>query len=88
MEYVLYWTAMGLIAPVVARGALPHAGGNNKLGELVVGIIGALTAGWIFLALRGHGSNGWAGSTAVAFAGAGILLCALRLVSGRRPAAQ
>jgi uncharacterized membrane protein YeaQ/YmgE (transglycosylase-associated protein family) len=83
---ILSWIVVGLIAgwlaQVVVRGS-----GYGLIGDLIVGIVGALLGGWIAGNLL-HINAAVTGinliSILVAFGGAVVLLIILRLISGRR----
>jgi uncharacterized membrane protein YeaQ/YmgE (transglycosylase-associated protein family) len=74
-----------LIAGYLAKFVVPGEGPGGVIGDLVVGVVGALLGGWIF-GLFGHagvtGINVY--SIVVAFIGAVVLLFIARMVSGRR----
>ena len=76
---VLWWLVVGLIAGFLASRVM-RGGGYGLVGDIVVGIIGALLGGWL-AGLLGLGSFGLIGTIVVAFIGACILLAILRAVS-------
>ncbi len=83
---ILAWIIVGLIAGWLA-GLVVRGGGYGIVGDIIVGIIGALIGGFLASYLLGtpdavNGIN--LGSIIVAFVGAVILLLILRAVSGRR----
>lgn len=82
--HILFWIIVGIIAGALAKMVVPGEGPGGVLGDLIVGIIGALLGGWIFSAILGYSYGGWIGSTIVAFIGAVILLFILRAVTTRR----
>jgi uncharacterized membrane protein YeaQ/YmgE (transglycosylase-associated protein family) len=83
---LLTWIVVGLIAgwlaSVVVRG-----GGYGIIGDIIVGVVGALLGGFLAGALLGI-PNAVSGfnlpSIFVAFLGAVLLIVILRAVSGRR----
>jgi uncharacterized membrane protein YeaQ/YmgE (transglycosylase-associated protein family) len=81
---ILAWIIVGLIAGWLAKAFVPGNGPGGIIGDLVVGIVGALLGGWIFN-LLGHsavtGLNLY--SIFVAFIGAVVLLAIIRAFSGR-----
>ena len=84
---VLAWIVVGLIAGALA-GRVVEGRGLGCLGDIVVGIVGAILGGLILgqLGLFTEGPQGFLGTLIVAFIGAVILLAILRLVTGaRRP---
>ena len=83
---ILAWVVVGLIAGWLA-GMVMRGGGYGLIGDIVIGIVGALLGGWIATTFL-HVAGGMTGinlySILVAFAGAVVLLILVRLVSGRR----
>jgi uncharacterized membrane protein YeaQ/YmgE (transglycosylase-associated protein family) len=75
----LWFILVGLIAGWLA-GVLVKGGGFGVIGDIVVGILGALLGGFLFRELGiGRGSGlGW--NILVATAGAVVLILVLRLV--------
>ena len=84
---LLSWLVVGLIAGFLA-GRVMRGGGYGLIGDIVVGVVGALIGGWLATTLLKmpnpvNGIN--IGTIIVAFIGAVILLAILRLFSrGRR----
>ncbi|MDQ2865747.1 MAG: GlsB/YeaQ/YmgE family stress response membrane protein [Candidatus Eremiobacteraeota bacterium] len=85
---ILLWIIFGIIVGAVARWIVPGEGPGGVIGDLVIGIVGALLGGWIF-SLFGHvGVTGFnVGSFITAIIGAVVLLFIVRAVSGRRTVA-
>lgn len=81
---ILWWIVVGVIAGFLAKAAVPGEGPGGVLGDLVIGIVGALIGGWIMSALGFVGSGGMVWSIVVAFIGAVVLLLILRMATGRR----
>ena len=83
---ILAWIVVGLIAGWLA-GMVMRGGGYGLVGDIVIGIVGALLGGWIATTFL-HISGGMSGinlySILIAFAGAVVLLILVRLVSGGR----
>ena len=82
---ILSWIVVGLIAGWLA-GFLMGGRGFGCIGNVVVGVVGALLGGWLssrFLNLDVTGIN--LTSIAIAVAGAVIFLLILRLIPGRQP---
>jgi uncharacterized membrane protein YeaQ/YmgE (transglycosylase-associated protein family) len=64
---------------------VPGEGPGGILGDIVVGIVGALLGGWLFNFFGHTGLDGFSiYSIFVAFVGAVVLLFVLRLITGRR----
>jgi len=83
---LLTWIVVGLVAgwlaSVVVRG-----GGYGIIGDIIVGVVGALLGGFLASTLLGipNPVNGFnLPSLFVAFIGAVILIVILRAISGRR----
>jgi uncharacterized membrane protein YeaQ/YmgE (transglycosylase-associated protein family) len=76
---------VGIIAGWLARMVMPGEGPGGLLGDLVIGVVGALVGGWIFNAFGHPGATGLnIGSIIVAFVGAVAVLWLMRLFTGRR----
>jgi uncharacterized membrane protein YeaQ/YmgE (transglycosylase-associated protein family) len=83
---ILSWLVVGLIAGFLASRVM-RGGGYGLVGDIIVGIVGALIGGFLAATLLNipdavNGIN--LTSILVAFIGAVILIALLRLVSGRR----
>ena len=76
---VLWFLLVGVIAGWLA-GLLVKGGGFGLVGDLVVGVIGALIGGLLFSGLAGAAGGGLLGSILVATLGAVILLVVLRVL--------
>ena len=76
------WIVLGLITGLVTS-KLVNKGGEGLWRDIPLGIVGAVTSGWIFTAVGATaplGFNVW--SLMVAFAGATALLVTWRLMAG------
>ena len=78
MEF-LWFILIGLTAGWLA-GQLMKGGGFGVVGDIVVGVIGALIGGFLFRTLGVSAGGGLLGSLIVATIGAVILLFLLRLI--------
>ena len=83
---LLAWLVVGLIAGFLASQVM-RGGGYGLIGDIIVGIVGALIGGFLAATLLNipnavNGIN--ITSILVAFIGAVILIAVLRMVSGRR----
>lgn len=83
---ILSWVVVGLIAGWLAGKAM-RGGGYGLIGDIVVGVVGAVIGGFLAATLLKipnavNGIN--VTSILVAFVGAVILIAILRMVSGRR----
>jgi uncharacterized membrane protein YeaQ/YmgE (transglycosylase-associated protein family) len=79
---ILWFLIIGGIAGWIA-GEVVRGHGFGLVGNIVVGIVGALIGGYLFSAF-GVTSYGLVGNIVMAVIGAVILLFVLNLVSGRR----
>jgi uncharacterized membrane protein YeaQ/YmgE (transglycosylase-associated protein family) len=75
----IWFILIGLAAGWLA-GQLVKGGGFGLLGDIIVGIIGALLGGFLFSALGVSSGGGLLGSLIVATIGAIVLLFGLRLI--------
>ena len=83
---ILSWIILGLLAGWLA-GMFMKGGGYGILGDIVVGILGALIGGWLSSMLLGVDVTGFnVSSILIAFIGACILIAIYRAVAGRRTA--
>ena len=77
MEF-LWFILIGIAAGWLA-GQLLRGGGYGLVGDLIVGVIGALLGGWLF-GLAGIAAAGLIGQLVVATIGAVVLILLLRLI--------
>ena len=79
---IIAWIVLGLLAGWVA-GLIMRGGGYGIVGDIVVGIVGALIGGWLGSALLGLTVTGLnLTSLILAIVGAIILIAILRAVTG------
>jgi uncharacterized membrane protein YeaQ/YmgE (transglycosylase-associated protein family) len=78
MEF-LWFILIGIAAGWLA-GQIMKGGGYGLVGDLIVGIIGALLGGWLF-GLTGISAAGLIGQLIVATIGAIVLIFLLRLIT-------
>ncbi|MDO9065783.1 MAG: GlsB/YeaQ/YmgE family stress response membrane protein, partial [Chloroflexota bacterium] len=81
---ILAWIVVGLLAGWLA-GTVMRGGGYGLLGDIIVGIVGALVGGYIAANVLGmpdavNGIN--LSSIVVAFLGAVVVIAILRVLSG------
>ena len=77
---ILAWLVLGLVAGFLASLVM-KGGGYGMIGDIIVGIIGALIGRWLFAALKiSIGVNFWVDAILTATIGAVILLFILRLI--------
>jgi uncharacterized membrane protein YeaQ/YmgE (transglycosylase-associated protein family) len=82
---ILAWIVVGIVAGFLAKAVVPGEGPGGILGDLIVGVVGAVLGGWIMNAFGNAGASGiniW--SIFVAFLGAVVLLFLLRALTGKR----
>ena len=84
---IIAWIVVGLIAGWLA-GVVMRGGGFGVVGDIIVGILGALIGGFLASAVFGmpdavNGINVM--SILVAFLGAVVLVAILRALPGRSP---
>ncbi|HVC32943.1 MAG TPA: GlsB/YeaQ/YmgE family stress response membrane protein [Chloroflexota bacterium] len=77
------WLLVGAIAGWLA-GQMVAGGGFGIIGDIVVGLIGAVIGGWLFSVFLPGSSAGFLGSIAVAFVGAVILVAIVRTLTRKR----
>ena len=81
---VIGWLLIGLLAGWIA-GQVMKGSGFGLIGDIIVGVAGAIIGGFLLSALFGAtGTVGFWGSLVVAFIGAAVLLAVLKLVSSGR----
>ena len=81
VDQLLIILLVGLVAGFLAAHVMSGRG-YGLIGDLVVGILGALFGSWL-LGKVGVVASSLAGEILIAFVGAVILLAVLRLVTGR-----
>jgi uncharacterized membrane protein YeaQ/YmgE (transglycosylase-associated protein family) len=82
---ILSWIIVGLIAGWLA-GLVMKGGGYGVLGDIILGIIGALVVGFLASALFGVTTTGInITSIIIAFLGAVIVIAIVRALPGRSP---
>jgi uncharacterized membrane protein YeaQ/YmgE (transglycosylase-associated protein family) len=74
---------VGLIAGALAKYVIPGEGPGGVLGDIVIGLIGALIGGWLLGGVLHLEFGGIIGSIIEAFIGAVILLFVIRMVTRR-----
>ena len=82
-HHLITWIVIGLIAGALA-GRVVEGSSFGCLGNLAVGIAGAIVGGAILHAVQPDARYEFLGSIVVAFIGAALLLAVLRLLSGGR----
>ena len=77
---LILWLLAGLLAGWLA-GVVTRGRGYGCCGDIVLGWLGAIVGGFIFSAVFGLHTGGFAGSILVAFVGAVVLITCYRLVT-------
>lgn len=77
---IVLWLVVGLIAGFLASVVM-RGGGYGVVGDIIVGLVGALIGGFL-AGLFGISSTNLLASIIIAFIGACILIAILRAVSG------
>ena len=81
----LAWIVVGIIAGWLAKMVVRGEGPGGILGDLLIGVIGAIVGGWVFNYFGHPGVTGLnVPSIVVAFVGGIILLLIMRAVTGTR----
>ena len=75
----LWFLIIGVVAGWLA-GVLVKGGGFGLIGDLIVGVLGAMIGGYLFGGLAGAAGGGVVGSILVATLGAILLLLIVRVL--------
>jgi uncharacterized membrane protein YeaQ/YmgE (transglycosylase-associated protein family) len=79
ITHVLVWLVIGALAGWLA-GLVVRGGGFGLIGDIVVGIIGAVVAGYLFPRLGVSLGSGFVGAVLSAAIGAIIVLVVIKLI--------
>lgn len=81
---IIGWIFLGLIAGFIAS-KIVNKQGEGFIGDLVLGVVGAIVGGWLFAAFGASGVNGFnIYSMFVAVIGAIVVLFIYHAIVGRR----
>jgi uncharacterized membrane protein YeaQ/YmgE (transglycosylase-associated protein family) len=84
---IMAWIIVGIIAGWLAKRVIPGEGPGGVLGDLVIGVVGAIAGGLIFNYFGHTGATGVnIGSIVVSFVGAVVVLWLMRQFTGTRHA--
>src|SRR3954469_7526199 len=83
---ILGWILFGFVVGLIARAVMPGRDPMGLIGTTVLGIVGALLAGWLGQAIGLYGPDDGAGFVSATL-GAVIVLAIYHAVVGRRRAA-
>jgi uncharacterized membrane protein YeaQ/YmgE (transglycosylase-associated protein family) len=73
------WIIIGLIAGAIAGALVPGRQAMGCLGTMLVGIVGGLLGGWLWVNVLGQDpAGGWLGALVIATLGAALVLLVLR----------
>jgi uncharacterized membrane protein YeaQ/YmgE (transglycosylase-associated protein family) len=78
MESLIYLLIVGLIAGWLA--SMVMKGGFGLVGDLIVGVVGAVLGDWVFRTLKIHLAAGLLGTILTATIGAILLIALIRVV--------
>jgi uncharacterized membrane protein YeaQ/YmgE (transglycosylase-associated protein family) len=82
---IMAWIIVGIIAGWMAKRVIPGEGPAGLLGDLVIGVVGAIVGGWVFNSFGHPGATGVnIGSIIVSFVGAVVVLWLIRQLTGMR----
>jgi uncharacterized membrane protein YeaQ/YmgE (transglycosylase-associated protein family) len=79
LQQTLVFLVIGGIAGLLA-GLIVKGGGFGLLGDIIVGVLGALIGGWLFKMLHISVGGEWVGPIVTATAGAVALLIAIKML--------
>jgi uncharacterized membrane protein YeaQ/YmgE (transglycosylase-associated protein family) len=79
LQQTIVFLVIGAVAGWVA-GMIIKGGGFGLLGDIIVGILGAVVGGWLFKMFNISIGGEWIGPIVTATAGAVILLYVIRLI--------
>lgn len=83
MFHIIGWIIFGLIVGIIAKLLMPGRDPGGFVITAIIGIVGAVLAGWIGRAVGWYGPNDSAGFL-MSVVGAVILLAIYHMVVGRR----
>lgn len=84
---IIMWIIVGAFAGWIASKIMGTDAQQGSLANIVVGVVGALIGGFLANQLGDfRGNNGIFASTAIALAGACLVLFAMKAIRGRRTA--
>jgi uncharacterized membrane protein YeaQ/YmgE (transglycosylase-associated protein family) len=83
LEQLLVFLLIGAVAGWLA-GLIIKGGGFGLLGNMIIGVLGAVLGGWLFSVLNIDAGNQWVGAFVTAVVGALVLLFLLGMVRRRR----
>ena len=86
---ILAWIVVGIIGGWLGKMVVPGEGPGGVLGDLVIGVIGAIVGGWMWNYFGHVGATGInLPSIVVAFIGSIVLLVIIKLATRNRASAM
>jgi uncharacterized membrane protein YeaQ/YmgE (transglycosylase-associated protein family) len=83
---IIGWIVIGGLAGAIAKLLMPGRDPGGCIITVLLGIAGALVAGWLGRAIGWYGANDQGAGFVAAIVGAFLLLLIYRLIAGRRRA--
>ena len=83
---IIGWIVIGGLAGAIAKLLMPGRDPGGCIITVLLGIAGALVAGWLGRAIGWYGANDQGAGFVAAIVGAFLLLLISRLIAGRRRA--
>ena len=81
---IIAWIVIGGLAGAIAKLLMPGRDPGGCIITVLLGIAGALLAGWVGRAIGWYGPNDQGAGFVAAIVGAFLLLLIYRLIAGRR----
>ena len=81
---IIGWIVIGGLAGAIAKLLMPGRDPGGCIITVLLGIAGALVAGWVGRAVGWYGPNDQGAGFVAAIVGAFLLLLIYRLIAGRR----
>jgi uncharacterized membrane protein YeaQ/YmgE (transglycosylase-associated protein family) len=81
---IIGWIVIGGLAGAIAKLLMPGRDPGGCIITVLLGIAGALLAGWVGRAIGWYGPNDQGAGFVAAIVGAFLLLVIYRLIAGRR----
>jgi uncharacterized membrane protein YeaQ/YmgE (transglycosylase-associated protein family) len=81
---IIAWIVIGGLAGAIAKLLMPGRDPGGCIITVLLGIAGALIAGWVGRAVGWYGPNDQGAGFVAAIVGAFLLLLIYRLIAGRR----
>ena len=79
---LLVWLAVGAVAGIVARNIMGGTSPFGTIGDIILGMVGAVVGGYIVALIGFGGTGGIIGSIVVAVLGAMLIIWGARKIKG------